>query len=490
TTVPRTQYILSELQEDGVPEVATWHAVRHLPSREELKYIDFPVDLPLIEPFVFNSCPKLEWINYPDNLEKIGEYAFFDSLNIRGNTCPCSGSSNFSVLDFKNKTALNSIGDKAFANNNSGYGSTRFRSLLLGDDLVTIGDSAFLWNAIGTLSIPKNVRIIGSHAFYKCRLLTTVELEDRTLEDLTIGAYCFSSEFTRVQDKDIYDIRLTNVCEFPSYVVIREACFSSATFLQNYTFAQDTTYIPEGTFRYCKSLQNVFLGTYRLSTGVSRSVQQIEDMGNANAGTPALKEIADQAFANCYSLKQVSLPNSLEKLGSGSFRNCRELEFVRLPDHGSKLTEIPSYAFYSSGLKTIHFPTVGEGDNATSTIRTIGAYAFAEDNNLTHINEESILVDNPDDPNGAKIEVSGLIIPNGIEEIGQYAFMRCTSVQTAAIPRSVKKMGIGVFLGCSSLERIYVGYTEQEVQQLIADGDWDYAWNAGDVKVQYKKEGE
>lgn len=53
-------------------------------------------------------------------------------------------------------------------------------------------------------------------------------------------------------------------------------------------------------------------------------------------------------------------------------------------------------------------------------------------------------------------DISSIIIPNSVEEIGEDAFAACTELKYIAIPSSVKKIGIKVFSYCVSLEEVRI----------------------------------
>lgn len=65
------------------------------------------------------------------------------------------------------------------------------------------------------------------------------------------------------------------------------------------------------------------------------------------------------------------------------------------------------------------------------------------------------------------------VIPEGVTEIGMFAFAYCSSLTSVTIPVSVTSIGIGAFAYCSSLKTInYTGTEEQ--WNAISKGDY---WN-------------
>lgn len=58
--------------------------------------------------------------------------------------------------------------------------------------------------------------------------------------------------------------------------------------------------------------------------------------------------------------------------------------------------------------------------------------------------------------------VTNLIIPDGVTEIGELAFLNCSSIETITIPSSVTHIGDNAFYGCINLESITFGGTQNE----------------------------
>ena len=58
--------------------------------------------------------------------------------------------------------------------------------------------------------------------------------------------------------------------------------------------------------------------------------------------------------------------------------------------------------------------------------------------------------------------ITKVIISPGIESIGWHMFCKSIALKEIVIPRSVKSIGVENFYLCSSLEKIYVGWTEEE----------------------------
>lgn len=87
----------------------------------------------------------------------------------------------------------------------------------------------------------------------------------------------------------------------------------------------------------------------------------------------------------------------------------------------------------------------------------IGQYAFSGYN---YIEKDENDVISKDDPDATKIwfigneTITSVVIPEGVESIGQYAFANLTGLKEVTLPSTLKYIEYGAFYGCSSLEKV------------------------------------
>lgn len=184
--------------------------------------------------------------------------------------------------------------------------------------------------------------------------------------------------------------------------------------------------------------------------------------------------ISTWAFRNCYSLQNVTLPNSLIELGNNCFLNCSGLTSVNIP---SNTKWIDSGCFYKNiNLRSITIP---------SSITYIGSDAFYETpwwstysadtshqyNGIIYINDvayksTATTITNATLRNdtvcvGGGVfygcsSLASLEIPSGVIYIGDSAFHNCSSLTTINIPSGVTYIGNHAFYHCSSLTSITI----------------------------------
>lgn len=157
--------------------------------------------------------------------------------------------------------------------------------------------------------------------------------------------------------------------------------------------------------------------------------------------------IGYRAFGYCINLKSVIIPNSVTTISEDAFYSCNKLTSVTIPDG---VTAIESCAFYEcSSLISVTIPdSVTEIEySAFSGTPFLDQKRTERNDHLVIINE--ILID------GEKAQ-GEITIPDGVTDIGDYAFNRCSSLTGVVIPDSVTNIGDYAFSGCSSLSNVVI----------------------------------
>ena len=207
--------------------------------------------------------------------------------------------------------------------------------------------------------------------------------------------------------------------------------------------------------------------------------------------------IGEGAFYYCTSLTSVTIPDSVTSIGVRAFRNCESLTSVTIPD---SVTAIGNLAFYyCSNLESVTIPdsVTAIGDSAFAdcwsltsvtipdSVTTIGDEAFSWCSNLQEFKGKfasedgrCLIVDgtlNSFAPAGLTeytipnsvttieygafrscISLTSVTIPDSVTKIGSYAFKNCNSLTSVTIPDSVTKIGECAFYGCSSLTSVTI----------------------------------
>lgn len=184
-----------------------------------------------------------------------------------------------------------------------------------------------------------------------------------------------------------------------------------------------------------------------------------------------IEEIADSAFMKSEMLRNVYLPKSLKKIQPFAFCHCDRLEELRLPEEIIELGE--SVIEDCSFIESIVFP---------KSLKKIGNYLFEQCTSLKNVDFQENLIDLSDGTfvgcqslesiekmnlnrnlitlpmlcfsATSKLKIADFSLFNKLEEIKNYCFYDCVSLEEVLLPSSLKKIGMCVFYGCNSLRRV------------------------------------
>ncbi len=392
--------------------------------------------------------------------------------------------------------SITMIGESAFA------GDTSLKEVVIGPNVKVIGSGAFQYcTSLKKVTLSEGLETIGSHAFSNCEFLREIQLPS-TLESLGESAFasCLSLE----------EISLVHIRN------LGEAAFINCTALESVEFSSKLEKMGIWAFSQCSSLENVSF------TGVTE-----------------LSEIGDYTFAGCSMLRSIEIPEGVTRIGIYSFYNCTRLSSVAVPstvesvDYGAfnytrwyqektdaylivgdgvliKTTVHPSMldlsgkgiktiggmAFYNAeinneaadyGYKYASFLTtitIPEG------VREIGKFAFAGCFSLENIilNKELIRIDQ----NAFNILTDGMTtkakvnleVCENLEYIGSYAFQGCEGIETIHLPKNIKTIGEYAFVSTAA----HTNFMEQAAK---AENEADRYWiSEGVLLAAYVAEGQ
>ena len=295
--------------------------------------IVLPATLKEIGNEAFENDANIKFVEFPEALEKIGDYSF----------CKCSS---MNINGFQN-TKLVEIGVEAFNNCSS----------------ITV-DLVFpeTFNTFGTVN---NYGYDQAGTFLNCKKITNVSWP--TGIDV-IPANIFNG----CVGLEHFDIS-------QNVRVVDDGAFGNCTKLKDLSLPTEIDSIGKKAFYYCSALTSIAIpkNIEYLSEEVFEGCTALNDIDFSNAEN--LKAIGKRAFANCYALYDIYLPSSLETLEELSFYNCKKLTIVKMQD---MVRSIGRYSFYNSAVRVIKIP---------NSVETIGESAFRGCSNLTHVTMPSYI---------------------------------------------------------------------------------------------------
>lgn len=373
----------------------------------------------------FRYVASLTHVVIPNSVTSIAAYAFdgcrLDSLTIG------SGVTSIGSYAFRSDT-LSYLNYNCTANILGAFVKTRLATVIIGDNVTTLPNSAFSGcSSLTSVVLPSGLTDIPSSAFNNCSSLSSI----------TIPAGVAS---------------------------IGSSAFYNCSLLSSITIPASVTSIGSSAFYGCTGLTDViFMGTpaqWLNMTINSNPVQYSQRLTFSNGELLTRLEIPEGATtvnANCRgisSLVSLVIPNSVTSIAAYAFDGCR-LDSLTI---GSGVTSIGSYAFRGDTLSYLNY-------NCSANI--LGA--FVKTRLATVVIGDQITAI----PNSAFYNCSSLTsvtIPGNVTSIGSSAFSGCSSLSSVNIPEGVTSIGSSMFKNCSALDSITIPASVTSISYYAFDG--------------------
>ena len=528
----------------------------NIPSAVEFEGNQYPVIK--INDKAFSGNTNLTVVTLPDGLVEIGNYAFSGCKNLESVTLPESlttlGSGAFSgcksLRAVKIPSGVTTIPRSCFS------GCSSLENLTISEGVTDIGIEAFLSCNLNALTLPESLEAIESSAFSGNKSLKSVNIPAKVK---TIGAWAFS--FCGLTDLVI-----------PEGVQTIDGSAFYGNSLQNLTLPSTITSIGNEAFRgnlqsiTCNAATPPTLGDNAFSSGIMPSIKvplasiaaykkaygwkdysnyyggeeiidgvayRIDDKGayvQAAIMTESevslaenvafegaqypLYKIADNAFAGNGSITLVTVPATVETIGSNAFDGVTypiiKIKATTPPVLASKLPMLSaivppaSVKAYKAANYWKDMTIIGEGKNdiEVTTSATVDlTEAIMTQAKITPASVTSIKVHGPltnDDiinalntnmrscyaidlsdaeiealPDGAfngKIGLLEITLPAGLKAIGNNAFRGCFALRNeVTIPAGVQTIGSYAFSGCRNAK-----FNPALPETLTAIGDYAF----------------
>lgn len=173
-----------------------------------------------------------------------------------------------------------------------------------------------------------------------------------------------------------------------------------------------------------------------------------------------LAKISNGAFQNCSKLESVQIPNAVRVVGDMAFLGCH-LSTINIPSSVTTLGEL-CFAYNNITYGFIPQNVTNIKDNPFGGCRQLESIRVASANpNYDSRNNSNAIIDKSN--NKLQGGCMNTIIPNGIEHIGKFAFIRCEQLSSVTFPNSVKTIERSAFYGCYQLTSLSISNSIQSI---------------------------
>ena len=433
-----------------------------------LTSLDIPDGVTHIPDFAFRNAENLADIRIPDSVTSFGDSAFEGTAWLtkqpEGIIYMCDGALGYNgtcPAELTVKDGTKRVWGGAFKN------LTDLKQLNLPESVTEIGSSSFYGcTSLTDVNLPKAVTEIRASLFENCTSLVSYDIPDHIT---ALGKHAFSG-CTSLEHIGMSD----NVTEIGEYA------FSGCTSLADIYLSEELRSLKSCAFEDCTSLKSIVIPPYLDDVrNVFRNCPSLEKMLYCNpkpagwSSTITKFYMLDTSGSCTLSYENHTLTVS----GSGKMANYTDdnpAAWSLFPEFAARITElriedgvtaIGDNAFQScTGLERISLP---------DSVNYVGTDAFGENKWRDAQNDGALCLNKvllgckgecdkkpwlrQDIETVACAAMSGsetllsLTLPDGTKTINRNAFRSCPNLQSAMIPESVTSIGSGAFKDCPNL---------------------------------------
>ena len=419
-------------------------------NNHSLKSLTLPEGLETIGKHAFFGCKSLKRLDLPSSLTTIKDKAFYNLMSLKevlvNFTEPLAINENvFSYSDWDISDGIYIPSDSIMMFTNA--------TLYVPEGTSSKFKKAAVWNKFPVIyeGEPLEATINGINYFCVTGPKTaTVKSGDPEMEDVTIPSTITVNGVT-------YKVKAIGNNAF--------ATFSGTREIKSLTISEGIESIGDKAFYWCSGFEHLVI-------------------------PEGVKTIGSDAFSDCFSVKRLDLPSSLTSIGENAFYDMRNLTAINIAvseplainenvfsikDTFSEATlYVPegTSSKYKNADVWNKFQTIKEGTlkdivvnglhymfetvPKTATV-TAGDYSTMESITIP----STITVDNVkyavkaiDDKAFYNCSAQSLVLPEGLEIIGNDAFCYCSGIDHLVIPEGVETIGSGAFNTCRLVKQL------------------------------------
>ena len=348
-------------------------------KKAEIKSIQLPQSLEIIENWAFDHCKKLERVIIPVGVKEIGRGAFYSCSSLKEviiEGAPQMGESVFSwtpweEAEFKKAGSeidghtllrvhpdltkytippeVKIIGRDAFKN-------SKIKEIDIPKGVTRIGICAFSYSELERISLPDTLRVIDSYAFSNCENLTELTVP-KSVTDIDSGAFqdlpkCVITILNESDDEELFRMS-DDAFAFGQLIPhIKEVRVPYGSVAMRYAVKDGlkVTTFPCGPHKFGNPKKYHYIDDVFCCEG--RTLHEYFGRQDVVHVPEGIHTIGERAF-EFSKVKKVCLPKTVKRIAKGAFAYSKQLEEVA----GEGVAEIDRVAFRScENLTHVAFP--------------------------------------------------------------------------------------------------------------------------------------
>lgn len=341
-----------------------------------------------------------------------------------------------------------------------GFRNSGIEIITLPDSLEVIGPYTFAdCSNLTQVNIPKEVKTINELSFANCTGLQTVKFNavNATVDtsSVPLNDVIYSRPFEKSHSINGFELIVGDeVTKIPSYLFYQSVVTPGSCVINKITFGENSkcTEIGSNAFIRCNlrelTLPNslIKIGSNAFNTNYDITQLTIPD----NVTT-----IGSNAFQGWNMLKTVKLPRSLTNLEIGAFKLCGEIESFEI-DSNNKTYIIQNSCIINKNTNTLVHGCMNSVIPTGGVVAHIEEQAFSGVKHLKTIEIPSGITSINNATFSYCTELTDIILPNTVQKIDSQAFYECKSLVNINLPESITRINSYAFAYCSSLTEITI----------------------------------
>lgn len=431
-----------------------------------------------INGWAFSACKDITSVKMPNSIVDIGQNAFEycdnlstvelseNLLEIRYRTFYCC----YALSSIEIPDSVMIVGSSAF------YGTAIYNNDSNWDENVLYVNNHLIatrGSISGKYTIKDNTKTIADGSFHECQELTNVIFPSSLKSIGEAFNYCTGlTEINIPTNVELIGWRAFEGCSNLSFINLPDTVKE----IEHYAFV-DTAF-----FKDDNNWENgaLYVGKHLIATNESISKDFVVK--------PGTKTISGSAFYPCYTLENLTIPNSVIKISDTMFEGCDGLKSITVDKQNDNYSSCDGVLFNKNKTEVLRYPPNKTGDfySIPNSVIEIAPFTFEKSDftevdipgNVTKIghgafsNSSLMSVTIPSkvtDINYSTFNqchnLSVVVLHDNITSIGSSAFAGCL-IKTINMPDELQYLGAGAFQGCEELQDVKFSDKSDKLEKI------------------------